>query len=59
MSDDNILEFPNNTVVQKVGDALTDQERAVKKKALINCLTDAIRHVEEEDNIYYDMEYLI
>lgn len=51
MSDDNILEFPNNTVVQNVTDVLTDQERSVKKKALINCLTDAIRHVEEEDNI--------
>ena len=51
MSDDNILEFPNNTVVQNVSDILTDQERSVKKKALINCLTDAIRHVEEEDNI--------
>tara|TARA_R110000782_G_scaffold266155_1_gene360393 strand:+ start:533 stop:853 length:321 start_codon:yes stop_codon:yes gene_type:complete len=51
MSDDNIVKFPNNAIVTVVNDALTQQELDVKKKALINCLNDAIRKVEESDNI--------
>tara|TARA_R110000824_G_scaffold12436_2_gene54541 strand:- start:10006 stop:10326 length:321 start_codon:yes stop_codon:yes gene_type:complete len=51
MSDDNIVEFPNNALVRTSSDVLTEQERSIKKKALINCLTDAIRNVEETDSI--------
>lgn len=51
MSDDNIVEFPNNALVRTDSDVLTEQERSIKKKALINCLTDAIRDVEETDSI--------